>query len=68
MDENVTDVTETVPTLDPSTRSKIKGALLAVTAAGAALLLVDDQWKKFKGRKNVTVIVADNPTNETTSA
>lgn len=55
----VYEVTEDVPTMENDTRKKIKkGVAIGVFAAGA-LLLIDDQVKKFRARKNVTVIVTD---------
>lgn len=59
MSEQTTNVTDATPTLDPSTRSKIKKGATIVFIAVGALLLVDDQVKKFKNRKTVKVVVQD---------
>ena len=59
MSKKVHDVTDFLPEMEPKTRSNVKkGATLAL-GAFVALLLVDDQVKRFKRRKNVTVTVED---------
>lgn len=58
-DQNTTDVTETLPTMDDKTRKNTKKFVGYGIAAAAALLLVDDQVKKFKNRKSVKVVVED---------
>ena len=61
MPKQTTDVTETLPELDPKTRQNVKKvAAIGIFAAGA-LLLIDDQVKKFKDRKTVKVTVEDKP-------
>lgn len=64
----VTDVTDAAPTLDPSTRSLVQKVVLAVTAAGGALLLLDAGVKKLKSEKSVKVVVADKPSTEKPSS
>ena len=65
-DETVTvNVTDEIPTMEPQTRSKVKkGVAIGVFAAGA-LLLIDDQVKRFRNRKNVVVTVTDKDESDT---
>lgn len=63
MNENDIDITDAVPTLEPSTRSTVKKVVFLGVLAAGALLLIDDQVKKFKDRKTVTVSVADSSDN-----
>lgn len=58
------DVTENLPTIPDPIRSKMKkGVAIAVLAAGV-ILLIDDQIKKVKDRKTITVAVTDTPEND----
>lgn len=60
-DENVTDVTAALPTMDHDTRSKVqKVGVFAATAAGL-LLLADEGVKRFRRSKKVEVVVTDVP-------
>lgn len=60
--KKTTNVTDEVPTLDDKTRTNVKKfAAVGIFAAGA-ILLIDDQVKKFKKRKTVEVTVVDNDT------
>ncbi len=59
MSEQVHDITEVLPTMEPDTRSKVKLGLAAAGIAAAAVLVIDDQVKRLKNRKNVTVTVTD---------
>lgn len=57
--QKTTNVTDEVPTLDDKARTNVKKvAAIGVFAAGA-ILLIDDQVKKFKKRKTVKVTVVD---------
>lgn len=59
----VYDITDAAPTMEPKTRTKVKKvAAIGVLAAGT-LLLIDDQVKRFRNRKNVHVVVTDNETD-----
>lgn len=64
-EQNTTDLTEATPTLEPSTRKKIKKGTTIALGAVAVLLLVDDQVKRFKSRKSVKLTVVDKPDTNT---
>lgn len=68
MAEQVHDLTENLPTLEPATRDKVKRGLAAVGIFAAALLLIDKLVKRFKNRKTVTVTVTENPWTEVPSS
>lgn len=59
--KDTTDLTEAVPTLEPKTRKSMQKFAAIGLAATAGILLIDDQIKKFKNRKTVTVTVEDAP-------
>ena len=64
-EQNTTDLTESVPTLEPDTRKKIQKGTTIALGAVAVLLLVDDQVKRFKRRKTVKVVVEEKPDTDT---
>lgn len=59
--QQTTDITETLPTMEPSTRSKVKKTTTIAIGVVGALLLIDDQVKRFKARKSVKLTVVDKP-------
>jgi len=63
MDNETTvhDITDSLPTLETETRSNVKKWATIGAIATAALLVADDQVKRFRRRKNVKVVVTDNP-------
>lgn len=57
--ENVTNVTSALPSMDPSTTSRVKrGATIAAAVVGA-LLVADEGVKRLRRNKKVEVVVTD---------
>lgn len=59
--KQTTDVTETLPEMDDKTRTNVKKVAAVGIFAAGAILLIDDQVKKFKNRKSVKVVVEEKP-------
>jgi hypothetical protein len=60
-EQNTTDVTDALPTMDEKTRSRVKTISALLLGAAVAGLIIDDQVKKFKDRKSVKLTVVDKP-------
>jgi hypothetical protein len=58
-DPKVVDVDEALPTMEPKTRSLVKRVTTIAAAGGLVALAADSAVRRFKARKNVTVVVED---------
>lgn len=63
-DPQVHNITDALPTMEPKTRTNVKKLATIGTLALGGLLLLDDQVKRFRNRKNVTVTVTDTDAPE----
>lgn len=61
MDEQTTDVTEALPTMEPKTRTRVKTGAALLIGVAVLGLSIDSGIKRFKERKTVTVTVEDKP-------
>jgi hypothetical protein len=62
-EENTTDLTEALPTMNKPTRTRVKTVTALLAGAAVLGLIVDDQIRKFKDRKTVSLTVEDNSEN-----
>lgn len=63
MSENTTvrNVTDAIPTLEPSHRKTVQHFVTLTALAGGLVLLGDSAWRRFKREKNVEVVVSNVP-------